>query len=64
MQNVDIWEVEEKVCAITKELSGFRYAQLPERRPHNYNSLGTLVVNLHVLRSEINKLIDDIKIDV
>jgi len=57
MENKEIEEIENEVVEFMKKLKSFA-VKLSGRTQENYNHLGTLNVNLTILKSEIEKVIE------
>jgi len=58
MTNVEIVELENKVMNLNNKIKVFSKFLVPTRHVENYNYLGTLDVNLKVLKTSIEGLIE------
>jgi len=58
MTNVEIVELENKVMNLNNKIKVFSKFLVPTRHVENYNYLGTLDVNLKVLKTSMEDLIE------
>ena len=60
MEIKDVHAFEQKVLDLEVELRGLRRKKDELREPQMYNHVGTLRVNLTVLRNQINNFLDEV----